>query len=80
LKPAEVCTGESSGHSIAWKEGEDLFRERAEKIRNYGAAVIVMVSMKKDKPLPWKEEKQFGQRAYDILTRELKFPPEGHYF
>jgi 5-methyltetrahydrofolate--homocysteine methyltransferase len=72
--------GKAVVNSISLKEGEDLFRERAEKIRNYGAAVIVMAFDEEGQASTLERRKAVCQRAYDILTRELKFPPEDIIF
>jgi len=58
--------GKAVVNSISLKEGEDLFRERAEKIRNYGAAVIVMAFDEEGQASTLERRKAVCQRAYDI--------------
>ncbi len=67
-------------NSISLKEGEEVFRERAEKIRNYGAAVIVMAFDEEGQATTLEKRKIVCQRAYDILTKEVKFPAEDIIF
>jgi 5-methyltetrahydrofolate--homocysteine methyltransferase len=72
--------GKAIVNSISLKEGEDLFREKAEKIRNYGAAVIVMAFDEEGQATTLERRKVVCQRAYDILTGELNFPAEDIIF
>ena len=43
--------GKSVVNSISLKEGEQDFLYKAQKIKNYGAAVVVMLFDEKDKPI-----------------------------
>jgi len=72
--------GKAVVNSISLKEGEEAFRERAEKIRNYGAAVIVMAFDEEGQASTLERRKSVCQRAYDILTRDVKFPAEDIIF
>ncbi len=72
--------GKAIVNSISLKEGEEAFRERAEKVRNYGAAVIVMAFDEEGQASTLERRKSVCQRAYDILTRDLKFPAEDIIF
>ncbi len=72
--------GKAVVNSISLKEGEEAFRERAEKIRNYGAAVIVMAFDEEGQATTLERRKVVCQRAYDILTRDVKFPAEDIIF
>jgi 5-methyltetrahydrofolate--homocysteine methyltransferase len=72
--------GKAIVNSISLKEGEDVFRERAEKIRNYGAAIIVMAFDEQGQASTLERRKSVCQRAYDILTRDVKFPAEDIIF
>ena len=63
-----------------FKEGEDIFIEQAEKIKTYGAAVVVM-AFDEDGQADNKERKyQISKRAYQILTQKLDFPPQDIIF
>jgi 5-methyltetrahydrofolate--homocysteine methyltransferase len=72
--------GKAVVNSISLKEGEEVFRERAEKIRNYGAAVIVMAFDEEGQASTLERRKVVCQRAYNILTRDVKFPAEDIIF
>ena len=72
--------GKAVVNSISLKEGEEAFRERAEKIRNYGAAVIVMAFDEEGQASTLERRKSVCQRAYDILTKDVKFPAEDIIF
>jgi 5-methyltetrahydrofolate--homocysteine methyltransferase len=72
--------GKAVVNSISLKEGEDVFRERAEKIRNYGAAVIVMAFDEEGQATTLEKRKVVCKRAYDILTKDVNFPTEDIIF
>lgn len=72
--------GKSIVNSISMKEGEDKFREYARKIRDYGAAVVVMAFDEKGQADTYERRIEICQRAYNILTREIKFPPQDIIF
>ncbi len=66
--------GKGIVNSISLKEGEELFREHAEKILNYGAAVIVMAFDEKGQADTYERKIEICRRAYNILTEEIGFP------
>ncbi len=72
--------GKSIVNSISMKEGEDAFRERAETVRRYGAAVVVMAFDEKGQADTLKRKTDISARAYRILTEEVGFPPEDIIF
>ncbi|MFT4605328.1 MAG: 5-methyltetrahydrofolate--homocysteine methyltransferase, partial [Rhodothermales bacterium] len=72
--------GKSVVNSISLKEGEGPFREQARLAQRYGAAVIVMAFDEKGQAETYEQRIQICQRAYDILTEELGFPPEDIIF
>jgi 5-methyltetrahydrofolate--homocysteine methyltransferase len=75
------CTqGKSIVNSISLKEGEKIFRSRAEKIMNYGAAVIVMAFDEEGQATTLERRKNVCQRAYNILVNVVKFPAEDIIF
>lgn len=67
-------------NSISLKEGEDLFKEQAKKILQYGAAVIIMAFDEQGQAVTFERKIEICQRAYTILTDELNFPPEDIIF
>jgi len=67
-------------NSISLKEGEDIFRERALKIKNYGAAAVIMAFDEKGQAANWERKIEICKRAYEILTKQVGFPPEDIIF
>jgi 5-methyltetrahydrofolate--homocysteine methyltransferase len=72
--------GKSIVNSISLKEGEEKFKERAEKIRSYGAAVIVMAFDEKGQGDTLQRRVDICARAYKILTGEIGLPPQDIIF
>ncbi|PAP76506.1 methionine synthase [Rubrivirga marina] len=67
-------------NSISMKEGEDAFRQQAERARDYGAAVIVMAFDEDGQADTLERRIEVCQRAYRILTEEVGVPPEDVVF
>ncbi len=67
-------------NSISLKEGEALFREQAEKVRRYGAAVVVMAFDEKGQADTYERKTQICARAYRILTEEIGLAAEDIIF
>src|SRR5271154_6990016 len=75
------CTqGKSIVNSISLKEGEEKFIEQARKVKKYGAAVIVMAFDEKGQADTLERRKEICTRAYDILIRQVNFPPQDIIF
>lgn len=72
--------GKGIVNSISLKEGEEVFKEHARKVLNYGAAVIVMAFDEKGQADTFERRIQICKRAYDILTQEIGFPPQDIIF
>jgi len=72
--------GKSIVNSISMKEGVEKFKEQARKVRMYGAAVIVMAFDEKGQADTYEKKIDICKRAYDILTKEVGFPPEDIIF
>jgi 5-methyltetrahydrofolate--homocysteine methyltransferase len=72
--------GKAIVNSISLKEGEKEFKERAEKVRNYGAAVIVMAFDEEGQAASYERRIEICQRAYRILVDEVKFPAQDIIF
>lgn len=67
-------------NSISLKEGEESFLQQAEKIKLYGAAVVVMAFDEKGQADSFERKKEICQRAYKLLTTKIGFPPENIIF
>jgi 5-methyltetrahydrofolate--homocysteine methyltransferase len=72
--------GRAIVNSISLKEGEDVFREQARKIKDYGAATIVMAFDEEGQAVTFKRKTEICKRAYRILTEEMNFPGEDIIF
>ncbi|MCK4852778.1 MAG: homocysteine S-methyltransferase family protein, partial [Bacteroidales bacterium] len=72
--------GRAIVNSISLKEGEVVFREHARKIKDYGAATIVMAFDEKGQAVTFGQKIEICQRAYRILTEEMNFPGEDIIF
>ena len=67
-------------NSISLKDGETRFIEQANLVRLYGAAVIVMAFDEDGQADTVDRKVSICQRAYDILTNTVGFPPEDIIF
>src|SRR5690606_35548760 len=66
--------------SISLKEGEEIFIEHASKIKEYGAAVVVMAFDEKGQADTFERRIEICERAYKLLTEKVGFPPEDIIF
>ncbi len=67
-------------NSISLKEGEDKFLEHARRIKQLGAAVIVMAFDENGQATSYERKIEICSRAYQLLTERLAFPPEDIIF
>ena len=67
-------------NSISLKEGEEQFKEQARKVKQYGSAVVVMAFDEQGQADSFERKKEICQRAYNVLTKEVNFPPENIIF
>lgn len=72
--------GKSIVNSISLKSGEEEFKQRAKKIKFYGAAVLVMAFDEVGQADNYERRLEIVQRSYDILTQEINFPPQDIIF
>jgi len=72
--------GKAIVNSISMKEGEDAFRKNARACLSYGAAVVVMAFDEAGQADTAARKIEICQRAYKILTEEVRFPPEDIIF
>ncbi|MCM2329634.1 MAG: methionine synthase, partial [Lysobacter sp.] len=72
--------GKSIVNSISLKEGEAEFLRHAKLARRYGAAVVVMAFDEKGQADTLERKTSICQRCYDILTKQVGFPPEDIIF
>ena len=67
-------------NSISLKEGEEAFVAHAKIVRRHGAAVVVMAFDEQGQADTYERRITICQRAYDILVKQLGFPPEDIIF
>jgi 5-methyltetrahydrofolate--homocysteine methyltransferase len=67
--------GKAVVNSISLKEGEEDFIKKANLIKKYGAATIVMAFDEKGQADSYERRIEICERAYKILTEKVGFPP-----
>jgi len=72
--------GKAIVNSISLKEGEEKFIEQAHKIRQYGAAVIVMAFDEQGQADTLARRIEICKRAYEILVNKVSFPAQDIIF
>ncbi len=72
--------GKGIVNSISLKEGEEKFLHQAKLVRRYGAAVVVMAFDERGQADTFERRIAVCQRAYDLLTRTVGFPPQDIIF
>lgn len=76
----QCIQGKAIVNSISLKEGEEKFIEYAEKIKNYGAATVVMAFDEKGQADSYERRIEICKRSYDILVHKVNFPPQDIIF
>jgi 5-methyltetrahydrofolate--homocysteine methyltransferase len=76
----KVVQGKAIVNSISLKGGEAEFVKQAQTVKLYGAAVIVMAFDEKGQADTLERRIEICQRAYDILTEKVHFPPQDIIF
>src|SRR6266516_2679348 len=72
--------GKGIVNSISLKEGEEKFLRHPKLVRRYGAAVVVMAFDERGQADTFERRIAVAQRAYDLLTRKVGFPPQDIIF
>jgi len=67
--------GKGIVNSISLKDGEDEFLRRARRIRDYGAAVVVMAFDEEGPAETYRRKVEVCTRAYTLLTQRAGFSP-----
>lgn len=76
----KCCQGKAIVNSISLKEGEEKFKEYAQKVKAYGAATVVMAFDEKGQADSYERRIEICERAYKILVNEVGFPAEDIIF
>ncbi|HEY1419494.1 MAG TPA: methionine synthase [Candidatus Dormibacteraeota bacterium] len=72
--------GKGVCNSISLKGGEDAFLEQARKVREYGAAAVVMAFDEVGQADTFERKVAICSRAYELLTERAGFEPEDIIF
>ncbi|MFL6624387.1 MAG: methionine synthase [Sulfurifustis sp.] len=72
--------GKGIVNSISLKEGEAKFLEQARLVRRYGAAAVVMAFDEKGQADTKERKVEICERAYQLLTEKVGFPPQDIIF
>ncbi|MFO8002258.1 MAG: methionine synthase [Marinilabilia sp.] len=72
--------GKTMVNSISLKDGEEAFKQKASLIRDLGALPVVMAFDEEGQANTFARKTEICQRAYEILTNEMAFPPENIVF
>lgn len=72
--------GKGIVNSISLKEGEEKFKEYAHKIKQYGAATVVMAFDEQGQADSLERRIAICKRSYDILVNEVGFPAQDIIF
>jgi 5-methyltetrahydrofolate--homocysteine methyltransferase len=72
--------GKGIVNSISLKEGEEKFLRHARLVRRHGAAVVVMAFDERGQADSFERRIDVCRRAYDLLTRQVGFPPQDIIF
>jgi 5-methyltetrahydrofolate--homocysteine methyltransferase len=72
--------GKSVVNSISLKEGEEKFIESANKVKMYGASVVVMAFDETGQADSYDRRIEICKRAYDILVDQVGFPAQDIIF
>ncbi|NBW32972.1 MAG: methionine synthase, partial [Cytophagia bacterium] len=81
LEAGLACVqGKAVVNSISLKEGEEIFLDHARTVRSLGAAVVVMAFDEQGQADSLERRIAICQRAYDLLTQKVGFPPQDIIF
>ncbi len=72
--------GKAVVNSISLKEGEAEFLDQGRKVRDLGAAAVIMAFDEKGQAETADHKFEICERAYNLLTQEIGFPPEDIIF
>lgn len=76
----QCVQGKCVVNSISLKEGKEKFIQEAKKIKQYGAAVVVMAFDEKGQADTYERRIGICAESYRILVEEVHFPPQDIIF
>jgi len=72
--------GKGIVNSISLKEGKEIFLEQAQKIKDYGAAAVIMAFDEEGQADSFDRKVEICSRAYKLLVEKIDFDPEDIIF
>ena len=72
--------GRAIVNSLSLKEGESIFLQRALRVKELGAALVVMAFDEEGQATTLARKIEICQRAYNLLTERINFRPEDIIF
>ena len=76
----KTSQGKAIVNSLSLKEGEQRFIERARRVKELGAALVVMAFDEQGQATSFERKVEVCERAYRILTEEVGFDPRDIIF
>ena len=76
----KTIQGKAIVNSLSLKEGEQRFIERARRVKELGAALVVMAFDEQGQATSFERKVEVCERAYRILTEEVGFEPRDIIF
>ncbi len=76
----KAIQGKAIVNSLSLKEGEELFLARAARVKQLGAALVVMAFDEQGQATSFERKIEVCQRAYKLLTERLMFDPQDIIF
>ena len=76
----KTIQGKAVVNSLSLKEGEEVFLSRAHRVKELGAAVVVMAFDESGQATTFERKTEICQRAYRLLTEQVGFSPRDIIF
>ena len=76
----KTIQGKAVVNSLSLKEGEEVFLSRARRVKELGAAVVVMAFDESGQATSFERKIEICERAYRLLTKQVGFSPRDIIF
>ena len=76
----QCIQGKGVVNSISLKEGEEKFIEQARRLKNYGAATVIMAFDEDGQADSYERRIEICERSYRIMVDKVGFPPQDIIF
>lgn len=80
LEGLKCLQGKSIVNSISLKEGEEIFLAHAREVRDYGAAMVVMLFDEQGQADTFERKIEIAERSYQLLTEKAGIAPQNIIF